>query len=171
MQIKTLGTIPVVCALFGAFIGGIVAMRTPEVYASSATIRLKARDVANAQSAAAQDLRVSLEKAIGTSSETRGATSVTLLKSDSAETTVRLTYQDRNPVQAQRVAERLAAAVATENSERAASTEVVEAPGLPTSPIARDYPMTVAFGSGVGLVAGGVVLLLLRSRRRPASAG
>lgn len=50
MQIKTLGTIPVAGALAGAFVGGIVAMRTPEVYASSATIRLKARDIANAES-------------------------------------------------------------------------------------------------------------------------
>lgn len=95
---------------------------------------------------------------------------MTLLRSDSAQTTVRLTYLDRNPAQAQRVAQRLTAAVATENSERAASTEILESPGLPVSPIEPDYPMTVAFGGGVGLVAGGVVLLLLRSRRRPASA-
>ena len=43
----------------------------------------------------------------------------------------------------------------------------IDAPGLPTSPIEPDYPMTVASGA---VLAGGVVLLLLRSRRRPASA-
>ena len=169
MQIKTLPTIPVVCALAGALVGGIVAARTPEVYASSATIRLKARDVANAESATSQELRASLEKALGTSGGTRDATSVTLLGSDSVQTTVRLTYLDRNPAEAQRVAERLTAAVVTENSVRAASTEVLDSPGLPKSPIEPDYRTTVAFGGSVGLVAGGVVLLL-RSRRRPASA-
>ena len=171
MQLKTPGTIPVVCALAGAVVGGIIAIRTPEVFASSATIRLNARNIANAESATAQELRESLEKALGASSGTREATSVTLLRGDSGETTLKLTYLDRDPAQAQRVAEKLTVAIATENSEQAASTEVLNAPNLPTSPIKPDYPMTVASGGGVGLVAGGAVLLLLRSRRRPASGG
>jgi hypothetical protein len=171
MQIKTLGTIPVVCALAGAIVGGIIALRTPEVFASSATIHLKARDSANVEPATAQDLRVSVEKALGASSGTRNATLVTFLRGDSAQTTLRLTYLDRDPAQAQRIAEKLTAAIANQNGERAVSTEVIDAPGLPTFPIKPDYPMTVASGSGVGLVAGGVVLLFLRSRRRPADAG
>ena len=56
MQIKTLGTIPVVCALAGAIAGGIIALRTPEVFASSATIHLKTREVASAEPANAQEL-------------------------------------------------------------------------------------------------------------------
>ncbi len=71
MQIKTLGTIPVVCALAGAIVGGIIALRTPEVFASSATIRLKAGDIANADSTA-QKLPVSFEKALGASSGNEG---------------------------------------------------------------------------------------------------
>jgi uncharacterized protein involved in exopolysaccharide biosynthesis len=166
MQIKTVGTIPVACALAGAIVGGIIAIRTPEVFASSATIALKA----NRESAAAQEFRVSLERALGSSSETRKATSVTLQRADSAQLTLlKLTYLDPDPAQAQRVAERLTAAMATGNSERAASIEILDAPDLPKSPIGPDYPMTVASGGGVGLVAGGVVFLLLRSRRRPAT--
>jgi hypothetical protein len=168
MQITRLGTIPVVCALAGAMAGGIIALRSPEVFASSATIRLKAGAIANAGSTA-QDLRVSLDKALGASSGTREATSVTLLRDDSAQSTLRLTYLDRDPAQAQRIAEKLTAAIANENS--AASTEVLDAPGLPTSPIKPDYPVTVASGGGVGLAVGCVVALFLRFRRRPADAG
>jgi hypothetical protein len=164
MQIKILGTIPVVCALAGAIVGGIMALRTPEVFASSATIRLKAREIANPE-----DLRISVERALGASSGTREATLV-MFRGDSAQTTLRLTYLDRDPAQAQHLAQKLTAAIATENSERGESTEVIDAPGLPTSPIKHNYAVTVASSSGVGLVAGGVVLLLLRSRRRPADA-
>lgn len=171
MQIQTLGTIPVVCALAGATIGAIVALRTPEVFASSATIHLNAGDLANPSSATAQDLRVSVQQALGASSGTRKAFSVTFVAGDSAHTTLKVTYLDRDPAQAQRVAEKLTAAIANENRERPVTTTVIEAPGLPTLPIEPDYPMTVAAGSGVGLVAGGVILLFLRARRRPADAG
>lgn len=162
MQITTLATIPVVCTLAGGLAGGILAMRTPDVFASSATIRLKARETANAESAVTQELRASLETALGASTGTREATSVTLHKD-----IVTLTYLDGNAAQAQRVAETLTAAIATEN---AASAEVLVAPRFPTSPMRSDYPMMVGSGGGVGLVAGGVVFLLLRSRRRPATA-
>jgi len=171
MQLRTLGTIPVVCTLAGALVGGVVAMQMPEIYASSATIRMNARDITNAESATAKELQASLEKALGGSSKARAATSVTLVSGDSAQTTVRLTYTDRDPVQAQRVAETLTAAVATESGERATSTEILDSPALPAAPIAPDYPMTIASGGAAGLVAGGVVVLLVRSRRRPASAG
>jgi hypothetical protein len=172
MQIKTLGAIPVVCALAGAIVGGIVALRTPAVFASSATIWLNGRDSANTESATGQELRVSLEKALRASGGTRKATLVAVNRDDAARITMlKLTYLDREPAQAQRVAEQLTAAIIAQNSGRAASIEVLDAPDLPGSPIRPDYPMTVASGGGVGLVAGGMVLLLLRSRRRPATAG
>ena len=168
MQIQTLGTIPVVCALAGAIVGGIIAMRTPEVFASSATILLK-RDVANVSPVTPQELHVSLDKALGAANGKKEATLVTMRRWESAQTTLKLTYLDRNPGQAQRVAEQLTAAIATPNREGTISTEVLAAPGLPTSPIKPDYPMNVASGGGVGLVAGCVVLLL-GWRRRPARA-
>ena len=170
MQFRTFGTIPVVCTLAGAIAGGVVALRTPEIFASSATIGLKARDVTNKEAAVAQEMRVSLEKALGSSSGTRAATSVTLFRDNSTQTTLlKLTYQDRDPAQARRVAEQLTAAIATQNSELAASVEVLSAPDLPGSPVRPDYPMTVASGGGAGLVASGLVLLMLRFRRRPAT--
>jgi hypothetical protein len=94
-----------------------------------------------------------------------------LLRGDSAQTTLRLTYLDRDPAQAQRIAERLIAAIANETTARAASTEVLDAPSLPTSPIEPAYPVIVASGGGVGLAVGAVVLPFLRFRRRPADAG
>jgi uncharacterized protein involved in exopolysaccharide biosynthesis len=168
MQIRRFGTIPVVCALAGAIGGGIIAMRTPEVFASSATIRLPARDLANAGSAA--ELSVPLDKALAASHGTRQATSVTVQRGHSANTILKLTYLDRDPAKAQHVARTLTAAIETENKQGAASAEVLAAPDFPTTPIAPDYPATVASGGGLGLIAGSVVLLLLRARRRPASA-
>jgi hypothetical protein len=45
------------------------------------------------------------------------------------------------------------------------------APGtIPTAPMKRDLAMTTATGGGLALVAGRVVLLVLRSRPRPTSA-
>jgi hypothetical protein len=67
MPVTTLCATPVVCALAGAIVGGVVALRTLEVFASSATIGLTARDLANRESATAQELRVSLEKTLGPS--------------------------------------------------------------------------------------------------------
>lgn len=168
MQMQTLGTIPVVCALAGAIAGGILAMRTPEVFASSATILVK-RDGANVSPVTPQELHVSLDKALGAANGKKEATLVTMRRWDSAQATLELTYLDRNPGQAQRVAEQLTAAIATPNREGTISTEVLAAPGLPTSPIKPDYPMSVASGGGVGLVAG-CVALLLGWRRGPARA-
>jgi hypothetical protein len=170
MQIRTLGTIPIVCTLAGAIVGGVIAIRTPALFASSATIRLRAGDIANAKSAAAQELRASLEKALGESGGTRGKTLVTLQSGDSMQTTLRLTYLNRDPTETQRVAETLTAIV-TEKRERAPSAEVLDAPRLPRSPVEPNYSINVASGGAIGLVLGGVAFLLLRSRRRLANAG
>ena len=171
MQIKTLGTIPVVCALAGAIGGGIVALRTPQVFAASSTMSVKAQDIANRKSAIGEDVRVSLERALGSSSGKKEATSVTLHRDDAAQITLlKLTYLDRDPAQAQRVAEQLTAAIARQSGGLAGSIVVLRAAELPTSPMRPDYSMTVAFGGGIGLVAGGVVFLFLRFRRRPATA-
>ena len=170
MQIRTLTTIPVVCAVAGAIVGGIVARRTPQVFAASATMSVKALENAKEESAFGEDVRVSLEKALGSSRGTRQATSVTLHGDDSAQITLlKLTYLDGDPAQAQRGAERLAAAI-TAQSRRAGSIVVLRAAELPTSPVRPDYAITVGSGGGMGLVAGGLVLLLLRFRRRPATA-
>jgi hypothetical protein len=168
MQLRSFGTIPVVCTLAGALVGGLLAMRIPTLYASSATIRVDAPEVTNVQSPRAEEFRVSLEKALGEAGAAPRATTVTLHR-DSAGTTIWLTYSDRDPMQAQRGAERLAAAVRSGTSERGDSAEVIAAPALPTSPVRPDYPQTVGAGAAVGLMAGGVIFLLVSSRRRQAS--
>jgi uncharacterized protein involved in exopolysaccharide biosynthesis len=68
---------------------------------------------------------------------------------------------------AQRGAERLVAAITTKGGELAKSTEVLDPPSLPATPVAPDYQMMAAVGGAVGLVTGGLVLLLLSWHRRP----
>jgi hypothetical protein len=171
MQITTLGTIPVVCALAGAMVGGVIAARAPEVFASSATMHLKAGDIPNAQLPTAQELQASLVKAIRASGGTPRAASVTLLGRGSGQTTMILTYRDRDPAQARRVVAILTAGVIGKMCERTPSKEVSGSAVFATSSIGRAYPMTVACGGGLGLAAGGVVFLLLRPRRRLGRAG
>ena len=108
---------------------------------------------------------MSLEKALGDAGAAPAATTVTLHR-DSARTTIKVTSADRDPMQAQRGAERLAAALASGAGGLGDAAEVIDAPALPTSPIRPDYPQTVGVGAAAGLVAGGVILLLVSSRRR-----
>jgi hypothetical protein len=171
MQIRTLAVIPLVCTLAGAVAGGVMANRTPTLFASSATVRVTGGDIGNPASAAGQKLRASLQKALGESGGTERAVSVRLLGVDSTQTTLGLTSKDRDPARAQRVAENMTAAIASAQTPPVASAEVLDAPGFPTSPMKPEYPMPVAVGGVVGLVAGGVALLLLRARPSRASAG
>lgn len=173
MQMKRLAAIPVLCALAGALAGGIIASRAPRLFASAATIRLQAPQAPAGGVALAQDLRVSVDDELGNAGGTGHATYVTLLKGDSRGT-FRVVYLDPDPAQAQRVAERLAAAIvkdarrsaAAENdAQRSAAAEVLEPAALPRTPVDPPYASSVAAGGGVGLVAGAIVLLLARARR------
>jgi hypothetical protein len=169
MQIRTVGVIPVLCTLAGAIIGGVVAMRTPALYASSATIRLDARNVTTVESGRAQEPHVSLEKAFSASGTAPTATSVTLRSNDAVPTTLEVSYADRDPMAAQRGAEQLVTALATGTGGLGKSAEIVASPALPVSPIGPDYPTTIAVGGAVGLGVGGLVVALLASRRRRVS--
>jgi hypothetical protein len=168
MQLRSFGTIPVVCTLFGALVGGFLATRIPTVYASSATIRVDAPEVTNTQSPRAEEFRVSLEEALDDAGTAPTATTVTLHR-DSARTTIKVTYADRDPRQAQRGAERLAVAVASGTSELGDSAEVIARPALPTSPVEPGYAQTIGGGAAVGL-ATGMLILLVWSRRQRANA-
>ena len=76
---------------------------------------------------------------------------------------------DRDPMQAHRGAERLLAALASGAGELGDAAEVIAAPALPTSPVRPNYPQTIGVDAAIGLVAGGVILLLVSSRRRQAN--
>jgi uncharacterized protein involved in exopolysaccharide biosynthesis len=168
MQMKSVGVIPVVGAIAGAIAGGVVAIRTPELFASSATILVKSRDPGHPATPGSAELRVSVQKAQHAAPAALNATTLAVRKDDSA-TMMKLTYLDRDPAQAQRVAERIASAVAADFAQSATTTEIVDAPDLPASPVSRDVQMPIAAGGGIGLGAGAAILLLLRWRRRPAS--
>lgn len=167
MQVRTLGAIPVLCTLAGAIIGGAVAVRAPVVYASSATIRLTSRDAV--QPASDEEVRVSLERAVAASGGAPASIYLMLRSRDSAQAVAQLTYLDRDPAQAHRMAERLVSAIGTEHV--LGSAEVLAPPRLPTMPVERPVATSAASGGAFGLLAGGIGLLLVRSRRRSANAG
>lgn len=169
MQVRTLG-IPAILAVAGALAGGLVAMRMPQVYAASGTIRLAAGDVSGDGASLARQLQASLDAALDGSSDARAATSLTLLDGRSAHPTVQVTYENRDPIQAQRVAAKLTAVLASGNPAAGLSAEVLESPRLPTSPEGFTYPTAASSGAVFGLVAGGL-LVLFRARRSPGAVG
>jgi hypothetical protein len=167
MQINSLRTVPVLCALAGAIGGGLVSMTQPEVYASSATILLGSDDFArDHHTATARRLEISLNGALGESAQARRATEVVLVGTDPNKTTVRVTCADRDPGEAQRMAQALSAAVAKSSGGSPMAAEILTPPNLPTSPVRRDHTVAIASGTVLGLLIGAAGVLLLRSRRR-----
>ena len=168
MQIITLRMIPVFCALAGIAVGGLIAMGMPARYLTSATIRLKGPDVPNAEA-----IRAAIQKRLTelqlTEAERSSTISLRLATggSDPTQTIVKLTYMDPNPRQAQRVAQELAGAFA---GGGAVSSEIFEAPILPTTPVRPDYESPIAYGGIVGFAAGGLMAMFLMLRGRPAKA-
>jgi uncharacterized protein involved in exopolysaccharide biosynthesis len=165
MQIRTLATIPVLCTLAGGIVGGAIAMRTPRLFSSSATILFTAPDVASANSTTAQEFRGTLVSALVASGAMKARTLVEIQKNARAGT-VKVTYLDRDPARSQHVAEKLAAAVVANSAERVSSSQILVSPQFPTAPTGPDYPLNVASGGGVGLAGGAIATLLRRLRRK-----
>ena len=165
MRLNTLRTIPIGCALAGAVIGAITTSWTPTVFGSSATILLNVGDDGSKQP---HDIRIPIERALQASAGTTRGTSVMLLRERkaAAQATLTLTYVDRNPSQARRVAEKLAAAMVTDAGGPDGSARVVDAPALPESPVKPNYSASIASGAGLGLAAGGLLFLTGRRRAR-----
>jgi hypothetical protein len=166
MRMNTFRTIPIGCALAGATIGAILTLWTPTLFGSSATILVNTGDDGSKRT---RDVRIPIDRALQASGGTRHATSVMLLRDRhaAAQATLTLTYVDRDPSHAQRVAEQLAAAIVADAGGPGGSAEIVAAPRLPISPVERDYSASIASGAGVGLAVGGLVFLTGRRRRAP----
>jgi hypothetical protein len=167
MQIRTLGAIPVACTLIGVLGGGLMAFRAPEVFAASATIHLGQPDAPHAGPASFNMLEASVSRAVGQAGASKADTLVTMHRSDPRHMTVRVTYLDRDPDQAYRVAATLSAAITAEAKQRATGAEVLEGPDRPVSPVPPDYSMPAAAGGGIGLLLGTLAFLLLRSSQHP----
>jgi hypothetical protein len=166
MQMKTVGTLPVIGILVGALAGAVIAMNTPQLFASSATFQLTSANTANDGPGVAKDVEVALESVVGTSDEARKATSVQL--GQGGTSTLVLSYQDRDPEKAKRVADSLAAAVAQHKGT--GTYRLLDAPRLATVPVPAGREILVASGGGLGLLAGVIARLMFRPRRRPAGA-
>jgi len=169
MQIRTLGAIPVACTLIGVLGGGLMAFRAPKVFASSATIHIGQADAPHDGPASFDMLGASVSRAVEQAGASKAAAFVTMHRSDPRRMTVRVTYRDRDPAQAHRVATTLSAAITAEAKQRATSAEVLEAAGRPVSPVPPDYSMPAAAGGGLGLLLGSLAFLLLRSRQQAAN--
>jgi hypothetical protein len=142
-------------------IGGFVAMRAPEMYASSATIHFHGMDVSRRDSPAAHALDDAVESLLR-STELRDATTVQLRRGmGNSLHTLLLTYQNRDSKEAQRITEQLAAALATDGGG-----EVLNPPTVPRL-ISSGNGVSTATGTIVGIVAGAIAGLAFRYRRPP----
>jgi hypothetical protein len=168
MHVKNLALVPVLCGVAGVIAGGIVALRTPGLFASSATLRLAAGEDAQGarrERLAAEELRAVLDRAVD---EADGATALTLLtlrNVDAASSVVRVTYMDPDPGRAQHVARAVSEALAAKDVGRGVSSELLVAADRPQAPITPEYATHAASGGGIGLTVGTLVFLVLRSRR------
>ena len=165
MQIRTLGTIPVASALAGALAGGIIAMRAPEMYASSGMVRVTPPRTVPTGAPNRDDVFVELEKALAMSGGTKTAASVMVLRDAAEHATLRVSYTDRDPATAQRMAQTLTGAIVAAHTKSGASVEVSDA-ALPATPVARHYTVKVGGGAFLGLLASGMIVLSRRARRR-----
>ena len=161
MRITTLGTTPVVCAIAGALIGGLLALRTPIAYASSATISL-ASSAASAAAPRRDELVAAVEGALAGANPRQ--TSVMLLHDRAGRTTLRVTCADPRPDRARSMAAAIATAIVNGPTARARGAALVEQPSRATRPVPRPYASRVLGGSVVGLATGGVLLLVARRR-------
>jgi predicted component of type VI protein secretion system len=134
------------------------------MYASSATIRFQGMDRLSPGSPSAQRLHDSIER-VAKSTELRAATSVQPLRGVPGQHTLTLvlTYRNRNPNEAERVTERIAAALAADGAG-AASADVLDPPTIPTR-MPSNYRVTIATGGIAGLIAGAIAAVLWRYRR------
>jgi len=170
MRIATWSSVPAACAVVGGLAGGLVAYRMPAVYASSATIRLAADPAGSPTRFRRADLRVSVDDALAATHGRPGATSVMLLHNTEGQTTLRVTYEDPRPEQARRVAAGLTSAILAGPTAKARTAQVVEAPSLPTTPVAAAYATSVGTGCAAGLALGGISVLIQRRRARAGTA-
>lgn len=160
MRLHSLVSIPAGCAIAGALIGTVVAVQSPTLYASSATLSLSpAPDTSKVR-----DLRVPVESALTTAGGRVGATSVMLLHGNDGGTLVQVTYADADPSRARGVADGLAQAIV--RAEEARSPKVIAAAALPVAPLSPPYASRVGGGAIAGMVIGAAALATLRVRRR-----
>ncbi len=154
MQVTGAGRIPVVFALWGVLVGCVVVWFTPQLYASSSTVRFGGTGEEMSEAALIARLQTALAPEI-TSKGVRDATRVEVIGRTSVQTTLRVTYLSRDAVDAQRVVSGLTRALAGSGG-----ASVVQAPALPTSPIRPDYWPSAGVGGLLGLLVGGIVLIV-----------
>ena len=164
MHLKTTHLIPVGAAILGATCGVWLATLGPDVYVSSAVVRLQPAEARDLESREPREVRLAVEGALGSTDARAMRTSVELIDAQSDQTTLRMTYNGDDAAEALRLAETLTSALAS--AMGAGMVEIVEAPQLPASPVARAYGAPLGLGGLFGFALGGVVLLTVTSARR-----
>jgi uncharacterized protein involved in exopolysaccharide biosynthesis len=156
MHARSRGTLPLVAACAGLAIGVAVYLRAPELYESSATIRV------SAASATLDALRDTLAGVV-TTQALRDATALTLIRSEGGVTTLRVSHWARDAGEAQAMTAALAAAI---------GGTVLEPPARPTFAQRSTSATAIPAGAVLGLVIGGAAMWLRRAAasRRGSSA-
>jgi hypothetical protein len=163
MQIGTLKMMPLVGAAIGVACGVLVSSLAPDVYASSALIRLQTQNEDAASSQIQRDVELSLDDPLDRGVGTRSRTSLALVEADGEHMLLRLTYTADAANEALRVVQLLTQAFV--HGTRSRAREILDPANQGTS--ARpEYATTTAFGAAIGLLAGAAVLLIVARRRR-----
>jgi hypothetical protein len=166
MQMKTLAAVPVLCAVVGVMLGAAIAWRTPELFASTATLRLAPEGAAGARTVTAENVRAVMDEAVDLPGGAKARTLLTVRKEGAAPPVLRVTYVDPDPTRAQHVAARLTEALTSGSEGPAVAAEILAPATRPEGPITPDYETNMASGGGVGFAIGAVAFILLRSRSR-----
>ena len=167
MRMRSLATVPVASMIAGALIGAVIAWQAPVMYASSATIRLPASASGTDPGRESRSRLLSLERGMDVPPDRRRPTRVTVLMGPEGGSTLTVTYHHHNPAEAKRVTEQLATSI----TKTLASSTIVSAAEMPSSPVRPALASNVAFGSGCGLTVGTLALLAARLRRRNPASG
>jgi hypothetical protein len=153
MQIKRAGVVAVVGAAIGAVVAGAASLRMPEIYASTATLRLPSTDESFLQQAQRAHAREPLEV-----KERASVTIAVPVDEKTRSTMLTVTFADRDPDKAREVTERLLGSVLTANG--------IPSVSIRTARTGPNRPMVAGTGGTVGLMLGA---LLMWFRREPTS--
>jgi uncharacterized protein involved in exopolysaccharide biosynthesis len=151
MHLRRTGVMAAGCVALGTLIGGAAALRLPETFASTATLRLPSTDESFLQRAQRTHAAESLE--------VRRRASVTIdvpVDEKTRSTMLTVTFADRDPDKAREVTERLIGSILTANA--------IPSGSIRTARTGPNRPKVAGTGAAAGLMIGTVVMWFRRRK-------
>ena len=151
MHLRRGGVMAAACVALGTLVGGAAALRLPETYASTATLRLPSTDESFLQRAQRTHAAETLE--------VRRRASVTIdvpVDEKTRSTMLTVTFADHDPDKAREVTERLIGSILTANA--------IPSGSIRTARTGPDRPTIAATGGAAGLMIGTVVMWVRRRK-------